>query len=261
MNPDELPIVEKRGAVQWITLNRPQVRNALNAEVQAAIGDGILAAQRDRDIRAIVITGHGRAFSAGADLRPDVEGSAFDITPDDPGHAGTRLFRIVEACDLPIVARVNGDAVAGGTALVCAADMAVAVSTARFGVPEVRIGIFPIHVMPYLMRMVPRKKFLEMSITGELLTAAQALDAGLLNYVVPPEDLDAKVDWLLGRIIDKSPSGIRVGKRTWHAMQDMAIQEAFAYADTAFGLIVQTEDTAEGLAAFNAKRKPEWKNR
>lgn len=262
MDESELPIVERRGAVQWITLNRPRLRNALNAMVIDRIGSAIAEADADDRVRAVVLTGAGdKAFSAGADLRPDADGSPFDSDPEKPDHPATRLFRTVSRARVPIVARVNGDAMAGGVALLSACDLAVAADHARIATPEVKIGIFPLLVLPYLMPTVPRKRLMEMTLTGEPLTAEEAREAGLVNYVVPAAELDAKLDWLLGRLIDKSPTGIGLGKYYLNAMADMSFHQRLDFADTAFPDLTATEDCVEGLAAFNEKRKPVWPGR
>ena len=256
------PLIEMRNGVMWIIVNSPELRNALTADVFYGMIEGIHQAEGNSECRAIVFTGAGDdAFSAGANLRPGTKGSAFDVDPARPGHPGFHLFRALENCDLPTIARVNGDAIAGALALIAGCDLAVASSKARFGSPEVRIGLFPINVIPYLMRSLGKKRLMEVCLTGDLLTADEALAAGLLNYVVPHEELDAKVEWLLKRVITRSPSGIRVGKHAYHAMQDMTLPQAFAHAEAVFPLLTMTEDTKEGIAAFNEKRKPVWKNR
>jgi enoyl-CoA hydratase/carnithine racemase len=251
--------VEKRGAVQWITIDRPARRNAINEAVIGAIGAGIDAAMADRDVLAIVLTGAGdQAFCAGADLKPGVEGAAFDVDFSRPTHYVIDLFKRMEACPLPILARVNGHVLAGGIGLLCACDMAIAADDARFGTPEARIGVFPMMILTYMLRVIPRRKLLEMCITAEQFTAAEALDMGLVNYVVPRAELDAKVDWLLARITDKSPTAIRLGKQAFHAMQDMSLPEAFEYAQVMLPVMASTQDAREGMRAFQEKRKPAW---
>jgi enoyl-CoA hydratase/carnithine racemase len=251
--------VDKRGAVQWITIDRPARRNAINEAVIAAVGAGIEAAAADRDVLAIVLTGAGdQAFCAGADLKPGVEGAAFDVDFSRPTHYVIDLFKRMEACPLPIVARVNGHALAGGLGLLCACDMAVAADDARFGTPEARIGVFPMMILTYMLRVIPRRKLLEMCITAEQFTAAEALDMGLVNYAVPRAELDAKTDWLLARITDKSPTAIRLGKQAFRAMQDMSLREAFEYAQVMLPVMASTQDAREGMKAFQEKRKPAW---
>jgi enoyl-CoA hydratase/carnithine racemase len=252
-------LTEKRGLVQWITINRPERRNALNEEVVLVIAEGIRAAIADAGVRAIVLTGAGdQAFCAGADLKSGVAGAAFDIDYSQQRHYVIDLFKLMEDCPLPIVARVNGYALAGGMGLLCACDMAVASTDARFGTPESRIGLFPMMILGYMHRIIPRRKLLEMCITGEQFDAAEALQMGLVNYVVPHAELDARLDWLLARMTDKSPTGIRLGKQGFRAMQDMNLREAFEYAQVMISVMASTQDAREGKLAFQEKRAPVW---
>jgi enoyl-CoA hydratase/carnithine racemase len=252
-------LLERRGVVQWITINRPERRNALNEAVVAGIASGMRAAMTDPACRAIVLTGTGdRAFCAGGDLNPTAEGAPFHVDPAQPRHYIAELFRLFETCDLPTVARVNGHALAGGLGLVCACDMAVASDAANFGTPESKIGLFPMTILPYMLRILPRRRLLELCITGESFSAADALEMGLVNYIAPVAELDAKLDWLLGRIIDKSPTAVRLGKYAFHAMQDMEIGQALAYAQLMLPSMAKTEDAREGFRAFAEKRPPDW---
>jgi enoyl-CoA hydratase/carnithine racemase len=251
--------VEQRGSVRWITIDRESRRNALNASVVESIGRAIDEAADVEGCRAIVLTGSGdRAFCAGADLQKSVEGFAFAIDHARPTHYLVTLFRQMQACRLPIIARVNGHAMAGGFGLVCACDMAVATDDALFGTPETKIGLIPMMILPGMMRVVPQRKLLEMCITGEPFTAAEALALGIVNYVTGRAGLDAKLDWLLSRIVDKSPTAIRIGKQAFHAMRDMSMSDALEYAQVMVPSMASTQDAKEGLAAFQEKRAPSW---
>jgi enoyl-CoA hydratase/carnithine racemase len=253
--------VEQRGAVRWITIDREARRNAINEGVCRSIGAAIESAEQD-DCRAIVLTGAGdKAFCAGADLTKNVEGFAFAVDHSNPRHYLVELFKQFAACRIPIVARVNGHAMAGGFGLLCACDMAVTVDTATFGTPETKIGLIPMMILPRMMRVVPERKLLEMCITGEPWTAAEALQFGIVNYCVPPAELDDKLQWLLGRITDKSPTAIRIGKQAFNAMRDMSLGEALDYAQVMVPSMASTRDAAEGIAAFQEKRKPDWTGR
>ena len=253
---------ERRGAVQWIAIDRPERRNAFDVEVIRGLSRAVAAAQADPAVRAIVLTGSGdRAFCAGGDLRAEGGGSPFELDPAHPRSPLIELFLELERCTLPTVARVNGHALAGGLGLVCACDLAVAVETATLGVPETAVGLFPMMILPYLLRTLPRRQLLEWCITGARWTAREALAAGILNYVVPPAELDAKVEWLLGRILDKSPTAIRMGKQGLQAMRDMTLPQAFEYAQHALPALARSEDAREGLAAFREGRPPRWTGR
>ena len=250
-------LVDRQDTVLKLTLNREARRNALNEEVMDALRVALEENMHDRTIRAIVLTGAGdKAFCAGGDLKPSSDTFGFD--PSEPRTPFARLLRVARACDAPIVARVNGHCLAGGMGLLAMCDMAVASDKALFGLPEVKIGLFPVQVAALLERLIPPRKFAEMAITGEPVTAQEAQEMGLINYAVPAEELDAKTDWLVGRIIDKSPTAIRRGKYALRATRDMSVEESLTFMEAQLGVFGMTQDAKEGLAAFNEKRKPDW---
>jgi enoyl-CoA hydratase/carnithine racemase len=150
---------------------------------------------------------------------------------------------------------------AGGMGLLCMADFAVAADHALFGLPEVKVGVFPMQVMSLLQDLVPRRIVREWALTGEPFSAQEAHSAGLLNHVVPAAELDAKTQWLIERITDKSPTAIRRGKYAMRAIADMTFEQAIAYTESQIAMLAMTEDAREGLAAFNEKRKPTWPGR
>ena len=255
-------LIERRQHVTWITINREARRNAINEEVIRAIEAGIAAAGADGETRAIVLTGAGdKAFCAGADLAKNVEGAAFAVDYAQPRHYVVDLFKRLQECRLPVIARVNGAAMAGGFGILCACDMAVAADDVRIGTTESRIGASPMMILPYMMRVLPPRRLQEMCITGEPFTAREALDWGVVNYVVPRAELDAKLDWLLARIIDKSPTAIRRGKYAMRAIASMSFDESIAYTESQIALLAMTEDAKEGLKAFGEKRRPSWTGR
>jgi enoyl-CoA hydratase/carnithine racemase len=250
---------ERRGRVDWIIINRPEQRNAVNDEVLSGIRAGLQRAAADPEVRAVVLTGAGnQAFCAGADLKQAERsgGGVFKTQADT--HPFIEVFRAAEACNKPIIARVNGHAMAGGIGLLCMCDLAIAVDHARFGVPEARIGVFPMMILGYMLRLIPRRKLLEMSLTAEPFPAGDALEYGLLNRVVPASELDAAVDSLLERILGNSPMALLLGKKAFHAMQDMSLPECFEYAQLMIARMSQSEDAREGMAAFVEKRPPNW---
>ncbi len=249
-------LLERRGAAYWITLNRPDKRNALNQAVIDGIRAGYANAHADPQVRAIVLTGSGeKAFCAGADLQPGA-GFAFDYA--QPTTAYADLLRLAANSTLPSIARVNGVCMAGGMGLLCMADMAVTADHVRFGLPEVKVGVFPMQVLSLMQRLVPPRVLREWCITGEPFNAEVAREHGLVNYVVPAATLDAKVDWLLARVMDKSPTAIRRGKAAMRAIEAMSFEQAIAYTETQIGTLSLTEDAREGMAAFNEKRPPRW---
>jgi methylglutaconyl-CoA hydratase len=250
-------LIDKRGSALWITINRPDKRNAVNADVIAGIAKGYRDAHDDAEVRVIVLTGAGeKAFCAGADLQNT--GGAFANDYSRPNVPFADLLRLSQNATKPAIARVNGVCMAGGMGLLCMTDMAIAADNVIFGLPEVKVGVFPMQVLSLLQSIAPRRLVNEWALTGEPFDAKAALEAGLLNYAVPPAELDAKVDWLIGRVTDKSPTAIRRGKYAMRAMASMSFDESIAYTETQIALLAMTEDAKEGLKAFAEKRKPVW---
>lgn len=252
-------LLERRDQAFWITINRPEKRNAIHGGVVAAMREGIRRAHADPEVRAIVVTGTGdKAFCAGGDLQPG-KGFAFDFAKPSVDYAD--LLRDAQNATLPIVARINGTCMAGGMGLLCMADMAISADHALFGLPEVKVGVFPMQVLSLLQDLVPPRLVREWSLTGEPISAQEALAAGLINYVVPAAQLDEKTAWLIGRLVDKSPTAIRRGKYAMRAIGAMSFDQAIAYTESQIALLAMTEDAKEGLAAFNERRKPVWTGR
>ena len=249
--------VARREGVLWLTLQREERRNALSPAVLDGLAAALAEAQSDRSLRAVVLTGAGeKAFCAGADLQSG-ESFAFDFS--EPTGAFARLLRQARASHLPLIARVNGACFAGGMGLLAMCDLAVAASHAVFGLPEVRVGVFPAQVLTVLQRLVPRRQLAELCLTGESFDAARALELGLVNYV--DADLDGRIDWLLQRLLDKSPAAQRRGLYTMKKIETMAFEESMSFTESQIALFTLTEDAKEGQAAFQQKRKPEWKGR
>ena len=250
-------VLKKRGQALWITINRPEKRNAINGDVIAGIARGYRLAHDEKDVRVIVLTGAGdKAFCAGADLQNT--GSAFAADFAKPNVDYADLLRLSQNATKPAIARVNGICMAGGMGLLCMTDMAVASNHVMFGLPEVKVGVFPMQVLSLLQSIAPRRLVSEWAITGEPFDAKTAQAAGLLNYAVPQAELDAKLDWLIGRIADKSPTAIRRGKYAMRAIASMSFDESIAYTESQIALLAMTEDAKEGLKAFAEKRKPSW---
>jgi enoyl-CoA hydratase/carnithine racemase len=255
-------LVSRRDAVLWITINRPERRNAINQSVATGISAGLRQAMADPECRAVVLTGAGdKAFCAGGDLNPSADGAPFTVDPANPRNYIVDLLLLIESCSLPLIARVNGAALAGGFGLVCACDLVVAADTATFGTPESKIGLFPMMILPHLMRVVPPRRLMEMCITGEAFSAAEALGLGLVNHVVPAAALDTHLDTLLATIVSRSPTAIRLGKQGFCAMRDMALREALEYAQLMLPMMAQTEDCREGFQALREKRTPRFTGR
>ncbi|MBX3585790.1 MAG: enoyl-CoA hydratase/isomerase family protein [Ramlibacter sp.] len=246
--------VEARGPTLWLTIQREERRNAMSHAVLAGMARAITTAQSDRSVRAIVITGAGsKAFCAGADLQA---ANAFTTDYSEPHGHLAQLLRVARASNVPLVARVNGACMAGGMGLLAMCDMAVAARHAIFGLPEVKVGVFPAQVLSVLQHLIPRRKLAELCLTGEALTSAQALDYGLVNHV--DDDVDARLQWLLDRLLDKSPAAIRRGLYTMKKIEAMAFEESMSFTESQIALFTLTEDAKEGQAAFQQKRPPQW---
>jgi enoyl-CoA hydratase/carnithine racemase len=249
---------ERRGAALWIWIDREARRNAINKAVIAGIAAAIGEAQEDEAVRGIVLTGAGRtAFCAGADLTGGT--ATFTLGLDEPTTDFGRLARLIRNLGLPIVGRINGDCVAGGMGLMSLCDLIVTADHARFGLPEAKVGVFPMQVLVFLRSMIGARHINELCLTGELIDAARAREIGIANFVVPFEQLDARVDALISKLGDMSPVALRRGKFAIAAMENMAFAEALAFAETLISVTALTADAAEGLAAFNERRPPRWK--
>jgi methylglutaconyl-CoA hydratase len=249
---------EKRGHSLWIWIDREERRNAINRRVIQGIESAVIESQEDGAITGIVLTGVGRrAFCAGADLSGGT--GTFTLGLDEPMTDFGKLARVVRNLGLPLVGRINGDCVAGGMGLMSLCDLVVAADHARFGLPEARVGVFPMQVLVFLRSMIGARHINELCLTGELIDAARAREIGIANYVVPFEELDLRIDALMLKLGEMSPVALRRGKFAIAAMENMAFAEALAFAETSISLTALTADATEGLAAFNERRSPRWK--
>jgi crotonobetainyl-CoA hydratase len=256
-------LVVRRGHVLVITLNRPGAMNAVNAEVSTIVGQALVRAEEDREIRAVVLTGAGdRAFCAGADLKAVSRGESLTAPEhDDWGFAGFVRHPISK----PTIAAVNGYALAGGLELVLASDLAVAGESASFGLPEVARGLFAAAGGVFrLPQQIPPKIAMEMISTGEPIDAPRALSLGLVNRVVPNGAvLDAALA-LADRISDNAPLAVQAGKRLATGLAEGSVPaETGAWLRNAdeISLIKTSGDFTEGTTAFVEKRQPVWRAR
>jgi len=250
-------ITERRGAALWVTIAREERRNAINPQVIASIEAALHEAAATAGVRALVLTGQGdKAFCAGADLTRGT--GVFTDGAQEPTTDFGRLARAAHGMGVPLIARVNGACVAGGMGLLALCDLAVAADHARFGLPEGKVGVFPMQVLVYLRRLVAPRHVNHLCLTGELIGAQRAMDIGLVNEVVPPDQLDARVQALVDQVAQLSPMALSRGKYAIAAMEHMAFHEALAFAETQIAVASNTADAREGLAAFNEKRPPAW---
>lgn len=260
----ERPVVrqDRDGAVLTLTIDRPEARNALDAAVLTQLVDGLTAATGDTTIRVVVLTGAGdRAFCAGADLASGLTADAGAVEQHEQRGLLRRLFDATAALDKPLVGRINGHALAGGFGVALACDLLVAADDAQFGTPEVRVGLWPFVISALIVDHVGPKRALELMMTGQRLTAAQARDWGFVNRVVPRAELDDAVAALVAELVAGGPLAFALGRRALHESRGMAPDRAMAYLHGMLDLAVQTEDVAEGVAAFFGKREPEWRGR
>ncbi|HVN39117.1 MAG TPA: enoyl-CoA hydratase-related protein [Myxococcota bacterium] len=251
---------ERRGAVALLTLDRADALNALDRELIHDLEARLAELAPDAGVRALVLTGAGRAFAAGADIAQmrgmtPAEAEAFS-------RLGHRVFGALEALPIPTIAAVNGYALGGGCELACACDWIYASTKARFGQPEVNLGIIPgFGGTSRLARRVGLARAKEMVLTGAPLAAEEALRIGLVNRVFPPEELLAGALAAGEAIAVKGPLAVATAKRIMQEGQDIDPRVAHALEQHAFGLVFSTEDRAEGMSAFLEKRDPVFQGR
>jgi enoyl-CoA hydratase len=249
-------IYEIRGNVAFIVINREQKRNSISAEVVDLFMSYLDQAEIDDQVRAVCITGSGdKAFCSGADLG----GAGAEGNNMAKGYAN--LLKRIAGYPKPTVARVNGACLAGGTGLILACDIVIAIEQATFGTPEVNVGLFPMMIGALIFRNIPRKKAMEMMLLGEKLTAREALDIGLLTRVVPADALDSEVNSVLEILVSKSPIGMKIGKDAFYAMADMPFEQALDFLSDKLIEVASTEDAIEGISAFLQKRDPKFKGK
>ncbi len=246
--------------VGYFTINREKQRNSISAKVVSQFLEYLDMAEKDEAVRVICITGAGdKAFCSGADLgnamRPDGEGK------NDAFINYANLLKRLAAYSKPTVARVNGYCLAGGTGFMLACDIVIATETAKFGTPEVNVGLFPMMIGALIFKNVLRKKAMEMILLGGKLNARQALDMGLITRCVSAEMLDQEVNSVLSNLAAKSPIGMKIGKEAFHNMQDMPFEDALMYLSDKLQEVVLTEDAVEGITAFIEKRAPNFKGK
>ena len=254
--------VVQEGVVCRITIDRESEHNTMTDAVMSDLQHAFQAAEHMQGARVIVLTGAGqKTFCAGGKLNPTSDGSPFALEPGRFDHPVADLFRAMDRCNLPIIARVNGGAFGGGVGLVCACDFAVSVDTAKFGTTEARVGVFPMMILPLLMRVISRRRLQEMCFFAERFDAHEALRLEIVNRVVAEDVLDAAVDELVAKLVANSPVALRMGRRAFAAMSDLSLNDALNLAQTILPIMSQSEDTKEGMLAFAERRSPQWPNR
>ncbi len=253
-------IVERQGNICIIKINNPQAMNALNLTILNELDCAVDKIKKDKGILAVIITGEGRAFVAGADISQmsgmnAVEGKAFGIT-------GASVFRKIELLDKPVIAAINGFALGGGCELAMACDIRIASSGAKMGQPETGLGITPgFSGTQRLPRLVGIGKAKELIYTADIIDAAEALRIGLVNKVTEPEALMSTSMEMAEKIVKKAPIAIRYSKEAINNGMQTDIDTAISIESSLFGLCFSTEDQKTGMKAFLEKKKPEYKNK
>ncbi len=252
-------LLEARPPVVTITLNRPERRNAIGPTMVNELLYALDDAFADGEVRCVVLTGAGTTFCAGGDFGQMSGAADAPALPARGDYAD--LLRVMMRAPKPVVARVNGHAMGGGLGLVAASTFAIASADAKLGTPEVDVGLFPMMIMAVLSRLMPRRRLLEMMLLGQRLTAAKALDVGLLNRTVPAAELDSAVLELTTSIAGKSPTALRMGLEAFADQDDLDLAASLPLLRDRLAAILTTQDAAEGLSAFLQKRPPKWTGR
>lgn len=257
--PYETIRVERDGRVGRVWLDRPDVRNAFNAVMIGELRQALSTLAGDAAVRVVVLSGRGPSFCAGADLAWMRDVARF-----------TREENLRETLDLaeclhdlyslpkPTVARVNGPAIGGGTGFLAACDIAVASTEARFGLSEVKIGVVPAAISPYVLRRIGESRARQYFLTGERFDARRAEEIGLVNAAVAPDELDAKVEGIVSSLLSSGPEALAKAKELITRVPGMSFEEAKRYTAEMIAGLRTSAEAQEGMAAFLEKRKPKW---
>ncbi|MBM3154175.1 MAG: crotonase [Chloroflexi bacterium] len=249
--------------IATVTLSREDKRNAISPTMISELLDALTKYDIDPDARVIVLTGAGsKVFCAGADFGESMGTTGSLVDRYEGQRKFAELFKIVKNLKKPLLGRVNGHAMGGGFGLACACDIVIAADDCRFGTPEINVGLFPYIIMATLLRFTSSpKRLLEMMLTGDRIEAKEAQQLGIVNYVVPREQLDTKISEVALKIASKSPAILRLGRRAFYTMRDMEYEKALEFLASMLTINTMAEDVAEGIAAFLEKREPVWKGK
>ena len=252
--------VETADQVARVTLDRPDIRNAFNDTMISELRQAFAAIKDDAGVRVVVLTGAGKSFCAGADLHwmRKVTEYTYEQNYDDSLNLA-QLMREVYDCPKPVVGRINGAAIGGGTGLVAVCDIPVAAEGAVFSFSEVKIGLVPACISPYVLKRVGERYGREYFLTGERLTAAKALQCGLVNRAVPADELDTAVDQLVGSLKTSGPEALATCKRMVREVGDMDLDAAGPATAEMIARLRMSAEGQEGMSAFLERRKPAWR--
>ncbi len=250
-------LVDKQDRIGLVTLNRPEEMNTFNVPFARELNDALWQMERDLEVRVVVINAVGKHFSTGISLnefkdKTNREYREFIRLMDEHNHTIAKMKK-------PVIASVKGYALANGAGLVFACDLAVAAEDARIGTTAINVGLICLGPAVPLARILGRKKTLEMVLMGEMLTAAEAERLGLVNKIVPKDDLEQATMELAGKLAAKSPLALQIGKSGIYAMQDVPYHQSIDNLSELFAALCSTEDAEEGVKAFLEKRKPVWR--
>jgi len=248
---------DDQGPIARLTLNRPDKRNPIGPATCGELVHALARIKAAKETRVVVLTGAGTVFSAGGDLAAMQSQSQDSVPP----ASLVELFVTMHELGKPIIAMVNGHALAGGLGLMVACDLVVASDAATFGTTEISVGLWPMMITAEITRSVGRKRALEMMLTGAKMTAAEALAAGLVNRVVPAAELEGETLKLALQVAEKSPAAISLGLKAFYRSQDMEFEPQLRYLQAELARVLALEDAAEGIAAFLGKRPPVWKGK
>lgn len=261
MSAYETLLTSCEGGVARITLNRPEVRNALSPPMVVELETALAAFEADAAARVIVLNGAGdKAFCAGADLKGVGDrGTTLQARESFGGLA--RILESMARMRTPVIAQVHGYALAGGCGLAAGCDLVMAADDAVFGLPEIKVGLLPLVVMAPILRAVGRKRGLLMILSGESVSAREAFEMGLVSRVVARGELAHETDVLAATLARFSPTAVALAKEAAFTIQDMDYGKSLRYLRELITLVGMSDDAKEGIAAFFAKRPPEWKGR
>ena len=251
---------ETKGKAAIVTLSREERRNAISPAMTTELLQALNEYDDDDNILVTVLTGAGnKAFCAGADFGEAMSGTASFLDRHEEQRKFADLFKAIKGLQKPLLGRINGHALGGGFGLACSCDIVIAADDCRFGTPEINVGLFPYVIMATLLRSTSApKKLIEMMLTGERVDAREAQQLGLVNHVVPRDQLDTKVDEIIGKITSKSPAILRLGRRAFYTMRDMEYDKALEHSAEIFTILASTDEAKEGMRAFLEKRKPAY---
>jgi enoyl-CoA hydratase len=254
-------LYEKKGPIAYVTINRPKVMNALNAETISELKSAFKNAGDDSEVRGIIFTGAGdKAFAAGADISEMTADSP--VTAKEKTRSGQALTDLIENLGKPVVAAVNGFALGGGCELSMACTIRLAAETAKFGQPEVKVGIMPGYGgTQRLPRLVGKGRALQLILSGEMIGAQEAYRIGLVNEVVPNPDLITRAEAILKQFLSNAPLGVKFSIEAVNRGLDSSLEEGLVIEASLFALCAATEDKKEGTSAFLAKRVPNFQGR